>query len=136
MLKIMEQKNADIVIGSKVHPNSNINYPLFRKVLSSGYRFFIHTLFDINVKDTQAGLKIFKKKAAKEIFSKIKTKGFAFDIESLVIAKKLGYNKVYEAPIRVNYRNNTINYFNSIKIVSKMLIETFSIFIRLKSLDK
>jgi len=132
MLKIMEQKNADIVIGSKTHKDSKINYPLFRKILSSGYRSITHLLFGFSVRDTQVGLKIFRKNVSKDIFSKIKTKGFAFDVEVLALAYRLGYRKIYEAPIKVNFKHNTINYLNSLKIVFSMLIETMSIFYRLK----
>jgi len=67
----MEWNNADIVVGSKLHPESKVNYPIQRKILSWGYRTLTHTLFGFNVKDTQVGFKIFRKKVAKEVFSRI-----------------------------------------------------------------
>ena len=55
------------------------------------------------IQDTQCGFKLFKYKAAKEIFSMQKIKRFGFDMEALVIAKSLGY-KIVEVPV---------NWFNS-----------------------
>ncbi len=130
MLSVMNKNNADIVVGSKVHPKSRIKYPFFRKVLSKGYRFIIQMLFDLKIKDTQAGFKLFKKEIAKKIFSKITINGFAFDIESLVIAKKLGYVKIFEAPINVNLKKSSINYFNFINVAFWMFIDTINIFVR------
>ena len=34
LYKIMEKNNADIVIGSKMHEKSELNYPLYRRFLS------------------------------------------------------------------------------------------------------
>ncbi len=64
MLDVMNWNNADIVVGSKLHPDSKISYPLVRKILSWGYRILTHILFGFNVRDTQVGLKIFKRKVA------------------------------------------------------------------------
>ena len=50
------------------------------------------------IEDTQCGFKGFTKKAAENIFPKIKIEKFAFDPEVLVIAKKFGY-KTKEIPI-------------------------------------
>ncbi len=130
MFSIMDEKNADIVVGSKVHPKSKVKYPLFRKILSCGYRLIIRLLFNLKINDTQAGFKLFKKDVAKKIFSKITVNGFAFDIESLVIAKNLGYQKIYESPIRVNFKKSSINYFNFIGVAFWMLIDTIKIFIK------
>src|SRR3989344_9128259 len=57
MLNIMDWNKADIVVGSKLHPDSKVSYPYQRKILSWGYRTFTHILFGFKVKDTQVGLK-------------------------------------------------------------------------------
>ena len=56
MLDLMEWNNADMILGSKLHPESQVNYPIFRKILSWGYRILTHILFGYNIKDTQVGL--------------------------------------------------------------------------------
>ena len=95
---IMILNDADIVIGSKMHPNSQVNYPLSRRIISFGYYCFIRLLFNLPCHDTQTGLKLFKRKVLDDVFPRILVKKFAFDLEVLVNAYHLGF-KLVEAPI-------------------------------------
>lgn len=61
-LSIMERDGSDAVIGSKRHKESKTNYPLHRKILSTGYYILSRILFNLPVKDTQTGLKILNMK--------------------------------------------------------------------------
>ena len=129
-LRIIEEKNADIVIGSKRHPLSKVSYPITRRILSRAYQRLIKILFNLDVKETQVGLKLFRFEALKKIFPKIVVKRFAFDLEILVNANKLGY-KVVEAPIEIVYKfRSAIN----LKEIFWILIDTAAIFYRLKIL--
>jgi glycosyltransferase involved in cell wall biosynthesis len=135
MLDLMDWNNADIVLGSKLHPDSKVNYPFWRKVLSWGYRMLTHILFGFDVRDTQVGLKIFRKKVAKDVFSRIIIKRFAFDIEVLTVAYKLGYHKIYEAPIKLNFnRASSITSTSFWKTIFLMLWDTTAVFYRLRIL--
>jgi len=135
MLDIMDWNEADIVIGSKLHPDSKINYPISRKILSWGYRMLIRSLFDLNIRDTQVGLKLFKRKAAKDVFSKIIVKAFAYDVEVLAVAKLLGYEKIYEAPIKLRFKQGGITSSNFWKIVFWMIWDTLAVFYRMNILN-
>lgn len=95
---IMVLSGADIVIGSKMHPNSKVDYPLSRRVLSLGYYFFIRLLFNLPCHDTQTGIKLFKRNVLENVFPRILVKKFAFDLEVLVNAHHLGF-KLVEAPV-------------------------------------
>ena len=66
------QDKADVVIASKMHKDSKIEYPAIRKVISFGYYCMLRVLFHLNVKDTQTGLKVFKAEALKSIIPLIK----------------------------------------------------------------
>jgi glycosyltransferase involved in cell wall biosynthesis len=135
MSDIMDWNKADIVLGSKLHPDSKVNYPMQRKILSWGYRTLTHILFGFSVKDTQVGLKLFRGKVAKEVFSKIIVKRFAFDVEVLAVAQKLGYTKIYEAPVKLNFnRASSITTSNFWKIIFLMLWDTTAVYYRLKIL--
>ena len=137
MLNIMDWNKADIVIGSKLHPDSKVNYPFQRKVLSWGYRTLTHILFGFKVKDTQVGLKLFKRKVAKDVFSKIIVKKFAFDIEVLAVAYKLGYHNIHEAPIKLNFKGaGSITSSNFWKIILLMLWDTVGVYYRLKIIKR
>lgn len=107
------KNNEDIVIGSR--RDERRGAPLSRKIMAKGFivlRSLILGLYGI--KDTQCGFKIFKKKAADRIFSKlIIFKGVdeksivskvtaGFDVEILFIARKLGYS-IIEIPVTWNY---------------------------------
>src|SRR3989304_8353155 len=133
MLDIMDWNSADIVVGSKLHPESKVNYPFVRKILSWGYRTLTHILFGFKVKDTQVGLKFFKKNVAKLVFSKILVKSFAFDVEVLAVAYAFGYKKIYESPIRLNFKGvSTITSTSFWKVVYSMLWDTAAVFYRIK----
>lgn len=98
---IMRLDEADVVIGSKRHPNSQLNYPLHRKIISSVYFFLVDLMFGLPIKDTQTGLKLFKHEVLKKVFPKILIKKFAYDLEILVNTHNLGY-KIAEAPVVLN----------------------------------
>jgi glycosyltransferase involved in cell wall biosynthesis len=133
LLKIMNKNNADIVVGSKIHKNSKIKYPIARKIMSWGFRSMNKILFGFLVEDTQVGLKIFSRESVHKIFKKVKTHGYAFDVEVLAIASSLGYKKIYEAPVKVTLTNeNSIASKNIFLVVSSMLWDTLIIFYKFK----
>ena len=98
LFDIMRLDNADVVIGSKMHPNSIVNYSLSRRIVSFGYYLLVKLLFGLPCHDTQTGLKLFRTKVLKDVFPRILVKKFAFDLEVLVNAFHLGY-RIAEAPI-------------------------------------
>jgi len=131
-LNIMKTEQADLVMGSKRHKKSVVDYPLSRRVLSTGYYIFIKILFGLPVKDTQTGFKLFNSKALKKSISKIVVKKYAFDLELLVVLNKYKY-KIVEGPI---YLKPTRSYYNRIGLrdIFHMFIDTIAIFYRLNVL--
>lgn len=104
-LNIMDEQNADIVIGSKQHPKSQLDYPLSRRIMSYGYYIILKILFHMKIHDTQTGIKLFKNETIKPIIELLRTDGYAFDIEILAIAQTRGC-VIEEAPIILNYSRN------------------------------
>ena len=98
LFDIMRLDNADIVIGSKLHPNSIVQYPLERKIASYVYYLMVKLMFNLPCHDTQTGLKLFKVDVLRSVFPKILVKKYAFDLEVLVVAHSLGF-RIAEAPI-------------------------------------
>lgn len=130
-LKHIDDYNADVVVGSKRHPLSKINYPLIRKILSGMYfYFFVKPFFDLGVKDTQAGLKLFKYEVLRDIFPKVMIKKYAFDLELLVNAHRQGYT-IIEAPIELNFKHSSNINFTAIWHI---FWDTVAIFYRLRIL--
>src|SRR5581483_6886287 len=60
-LRIMRQSGADIVVGSKRHPASEVVYPLARRLYSATYQALLRLLFRLEVRDTQVGLRLFRR---------------------------------------------------------------------------
>jgi glycosyltransferase involved in cell wall biosynthesis len=58
---IQRVKKADAVIGSKMHPDSTVDYPFIRRVYSLGYFWLVKFLFGLPVRDTQTGLKLVRR---------------------------------------------------------------------------
>ena len=98
LFDIMRLNNADIVIGSKLHPNSIVRYPFQRRIISWIYYLLVRFLFNLPCHDTQTGLKLFKTEVLRNVLPRILVRAFAFDLEILVNAHHLGY-KITEAPI-------------------------------------
>lgn len=137
LLEHFEWYNADIIIGSKLHPVSKVNYPTHRKILSWGYRTLVRILFGLSIRDTQVGLKFFRRKVLEDVLPRLLIKTHAFDIEILAIAYHLGYKRIYEAPIELNFKEGSIGSLYSSKlweIILHMLWDTLAIYYRLKIL--
>ncbi|HEY5037775.1 MAG TPA: glycosyltransferase [bacterium] len=130
--KIMEKTGADVVVGSKWHPDSIMNYPRGRGIISRIYYFGVKLLFGLPIRDTQTGLKLFKSQVLKEIFPVVLVKKYAFDLEILVNVKRLGYRMV-EAPVEVLFRRNKLGRIGW-KDLYKTFLDTLAIFYRLNIL--
>lgn len=127
LLDHFEKNRADVAIGSKRHPLSNVNYPVTRKIQSKCYQILVRVMFSLNVADTQVGLKAFRREVLSESFSRIVVKKFAFDVELLVVTRILGYRKIIEVPVTLNYNfTSTI----SLKCVKDILQDTLAIYWR------
>jgi dolichyl-phosphate beta-glucosyltransferase len=72
---------------------------LARRVLSRGGNLLIKLLLGLPYTDTRAPLKVFRSDAAKELFERIRLRGFGFDSELLFLAGRYGY-RVTEFPVR------------------------------------
>jgi glycosyltransferase involved in cell wall biosynthesis len=99
---IQRVKKADAVIGSKMHPDSTVDYPLSRRVYSLGYFLLVKFLFGLPVRDTQTGLKLVRKDLLLQALEKTESTGFTLDLELLVRLVQLGAVMV-EAPVVVQH---------------------------------
>jgi glycosyltransferase involved in cell wall biosynthesis len=135
LLDYMILHDADIVIGSKTHPDSVVSYPYYRKFISFIYRWINQFLFGFSVLDTQVGLKVFKKKVARDVFPRLLVKQYGFDVEILALSNVLGYTKIYEAPIKLKFRPGSISPKNFIKISFLMLWDSLAVFYRIRILQ-
>lgn len=135
LLEHLEWYNADVIVGSKRHPASFIKYPFSRRLLSFGAQIIARYLLGIKVKDTQAGIKIYKSKVLRKINPRLLVKTFAFDLEMLSVANRLGFKRIYEAPIKLNFDFQDLHLTgNTLKTVFVCLKDALAVFYRLKIL--
>jgi O-antigen/teichoic acid export membrane protein len=126
-LVLMDLYEPDLVIGSKRHPLSIVEYPPARRVMSWLYQHLVRILFGLNVRDTQTGMKLVRREVLDAVLPRMLEKRFAFDLEFLVVAKRAGYKRFFEAPVRLNYRfRSTI----SLRAAFRILLDTAAIFYR------
>jgi hypothetical protein len=125
----LEADSIDVVIGSKRHPQSQIDYPLQRRLLSRTYEFLVRVLFGLKVRDTQAGIKVFRREVLETVLPLGLVKRYAFDMELLVLAHRMGY-RIFEAPIEMKFREK---YGSGVglRAILLMLMDTLGVFYRL-----
>ena len=128
---VMVRENADIVIGSKRHPDSEIDYPPLRRLASFVYYTIVRILVGLPVTDTQTGMKLFRREALAWSLDRMLVRRFAFDLEMLAIAGEQGY-KVAEAPIKMEFgdKMGALNF----SAVKSVMTDTLAIFYRLRVL--
>lgn len=101
VLKVREDKQVPIVIGSRPLKESNleVRQPWFRERLGRMSNGLVQLLGVKGIRDTQCGFKLFTNDAAQEVFSRCKLNGFSFDFEALMIARDLNLS-IEEVAIR------------------------------------
>lgn len=130
-----EWYNADIIVGSKWHSVSKVTYPWRRKILSRGYGLLVKILFGLKIKDTQLGMKFFRRKVLEDVLPRLLVKKYAIDIEMLAVAQRLGHQRIYEAPVELNWQQIESHIANNLWGTSwEMFIDTLAVFYRLKIL--
>ena len=103
-LEMARRDGLDLAIGSKRHPESVVHYPRSRRIASWWYQQLNRALFRLDVRDTQVGLKVFRRQVADDVLPLLLVKRFAFDLELLAVAKSLGYDRIRELPVQLEYR--------------------------------
>jgi glycosyltransferase involved in cell wall biosynthesis len=128
LFEIMQKTGADAVIGSKRHRDSEVEYPLVRRLYSVVYYSLIRLMFGLPIKDSQTGLKVFRAEVLQRVLPRILVKRFAFDIEVLANAHRLGY-RIVDGPVRIQFRRamGRIRFRDAMNI----LIDTLAIFYRM-----
>lgn len=127
----MNEQNADVVIGSKMHPDSELDYPPARKFFSMGYYCLLKILFGLKVRDTQTGIKFYKASFIKNIVNKLTVYGYAFDIEILALANSMNAS-IIEMPVKVVFQRGESFGRIKFKDIWKMFTDTIGIWWRLR----
>lgn len=131
LFETMERERGDVVIGSKRHPGSVLDYPRRRRMASATYYFLVKLLIGLPVRDTQTGIKLFKRETLQYAMQRILVREYAFDLELLAIIHEKGF-RVAEAPIELRFRG-TWGAFRA-AVVRSIVVDTLALFYRLRVL--
>lgn len=127
----MRRNGSDIVVGSKRHPESVVQYPWHRRLASAVYFGLVRLLIGLPITDTQTGMKLFRRRFLGEALDRMLVKTYAFDLELLAIAAGRGA-KISEAPVEIRFGEK----FGALKprTVRDMTLDTLAVFYRLRLL--
>jgi hypothetical protein len=121
------EEDADVVFGSKWHPESNVQVSKARSYMSKVHHFLQLRLFRLDIDDTQVGIKIFKTDSIRLVLENLKERGFSLDLEIFVALAAHGKSKFVEMPVTiVRSGSSTI----SIKLVIQTIKDMMKIFWR------
>lgn len=94
------ERGADVVFGSRQHPDSIIvrSQPIQRVLAGRAFNLCLRICGSTKFHDTQCGFKGFRKAAAKAVFENLSVDGFGFDVEALALADHFGF-RIVERPV-------------------------------------
>jgi dolichyl-phosphate beta-glucosyltransferase len=93
-------RGHDVAIGSRRMSESQVTVPQpwWRRLMGGAFIWCVQRLAVPGIHDTQCGFKLFTADAATRVFSRQRIEDFAFDVEVLWIAHRLGL-RVAEVPV-------------------------------------
>jgi len=116
----------DIVIGSRALKESDIvkKQPWYRQSMGKVFNAMVKTLVFGGFEDTQCGFKLFTSGSGKRIFNMARIDGFAFDVEALFLARRMGF-RIKEVPVK--WMNSPQSRVRIIKDSFRMLLDLLRI---------
>jgi len=112
-------KTSDIAVGSKWHPQSHTTITLKRKILSFGFNALSRLFTGIKLKDTQTGLKAFRREVLERMMPKFIVKRYAFDLELIGACNHAGY-RITDLPVDVHIKS-MVGFNDILKMASDMV---------------
>jgi len=130
---LINNPDVHIVVPSKKHPASKLIYPLQRRIFTTVYSLVCKLFTGIKYKDTQVGAKMYTKELIDKVLPRMLVKRFAFEVEMLSVAGRLGYKNHIDVPVEVDF---TIDWSSAtnIKTIINMFRDTIAVGYRLRIL--
>ena len=117
LLRAAEERGAQVAIGSRAVDRSmvGVRQPFFREMSGRAFNLLMRVVTGLPYRDTQCGFKLYRRDAARAVFSRQKLDGFSFDVEDLMIAKQLGLPAVEVAVHWNNVEGTTVGTMQGLK---------------------
>ncbi|KAI4163012.1 MAG: hypothetical protein LQ342_003330 [Letrouitia transgressa] len=99
MVRTQKSADYDIVTGTRYAGNGGVfGWDLKRKLISRGANLFADTALRPGVSDLTGSFRLYKKEVLQKVIAATESKGYSFQMELAVRAKKMGY-RIAEVPI-------------------------------------
>lgn len=130
LLEAWLRRPTDVLVASRRH-GEVWRRPWLWRGLSHAYHRMVRRLFGVDVGDAQTSVKLFRREALARVLPRVVVKGYAFDIEVLAVAHRLGYTIAIH-PIRLRHqapqrRAHVLDMFH-------LLMDTLAIWYRMSVL--
>ena len=127
-------EHGDVAVGNRRHAASQYAVPvrlfgfLYRRhLVGLTFNALVRAAFGLPHRDTQCGLKAFRREALERLRGWLTIDGFAVDVEILLAARALGL-RVHEVPVVVTYESaaSSVRLIRSAMAMSADLLQLFA----------
>lgn len=103
LLAALETSGADAAVGSRALDRRliGIHQPWRREMAGRVFNLLVRMFTGLKIRDTQCGLKLFRRVTTRRAFELQRVTGFGFDPELLFLIQHLG-GRIVEVPVRWN----------------------------------
>lgn len=103
LIGALESERADAAVGSRALERRliGIRQPPYREYAGRIFNLLVRLFTGLKIRDTQCGLKLFRRETTRRAFELQRVEGFGFDPEVLFLIQRLG-GKIVEVPVRWN----------------------------------
>ena len=101
LIAALESTDADAAIGSRALQREliGVHQPLFREWGGIVFNWTVRVFTGLKLRDTQCGLKLFRREPSRRAFEHLKAERFGFDPELLFLIQRWG-GRIVEIPVR------------------------------------
>ncbi len=114
LIAALESTGADAAIGSRALQREliGVHQPLFRELGGICFNVAVRLFTGLKLRDTQCGLKLFRREPTRLAFEHMKAERFGFDPELLFLIERCG-GRILEIPVR--WDNDPATKFNVLR---------------------
>ena len=131
----MSVRGADVVVGSKRHRESEVDYPRCRRLLSWVYHALVRLGTGLRLTDTRTGLRLYRRAVLVDALGRSLAKTHAFDLELLTVAAQRTA-RLAEAPVvEAAARSRGAYRWPRWRELKEIVKDTLAVFYRRRILD-
>jgi glycosyltransferase involved in cell wall biosynthesis len=126
LIAALEATGADAAIGSRALQREliGVHQPWFREWAGICFNWVVRLLTGLRLRDTQCGLKLFRRDTTRQAFEHLKAQGFGFDPELLFLIERWG-GRIIE--IAVRWDHDPVTRFSILRDASRSLEEVLAV---------